>query len=504
MPDEFNPYHQWLGLDPQLVRPNYYQLLGFNNFVSDSALISDAAERASSIVRSHRPGPYAAYWAQLLGEIETARRCLTNPEMRAAYDQLLCPAPATPAPLSAQGAPQPLADPNLYPPGQATAAPQAPQQPQPYHPAAPQPNPGVAPTGPTYQTHPQRTPANRQPVRSAPRMAISTTDRKQRSSIGPVVVGVFCLLALLGVSTSYYFISPSGNKEDTDRVVAQAPPSQTPLDPEDTGDPLEEATPGEENTSPAGQTTETPAAAVNEEEPEQTLTDSDAAAADGVHRGPELSDDSTAILEMDTPKAEPEPSQPEDPPAEPAGDEATPTSLGPLLKATCDHLRERDYDAADAKLIIADEMAASEEHKAMVSRLRLVTKYARQFHDAMHSGYKSLKANSEIEVGTGDTTNVIYVVEIRDDGVVFRVNGRNIRYKGLDKVPFGLKIAIGAQAIGMDGPRTSLRRGAYVATVSDPDDEEAISKVRSWLENAAKYVDDAKRLLTALDDSYDF
>jgi hypothetical protein len=395
-------------------------------------------------------------------------------------------------------------------------------------------------------------------------MAVKTMERKERSPIGPMVIGACCLLALFGVLASYHLLSSSGDSDERSRETAQVSQDDVPVDLETEGDPLEDIAPGERrdvdpkepNTPVATEKDavtprEKPATGGTEEPNPETADDpAESPTIDGPSEPPltspaleptpkfepvvpkpvaptdpdgpeepppggnEMDEPATgaagtAVLEP--PSTPPEATPPEDgtetpegPAEKPAAGADLPTSLGPLLQAVRDDLREENYDAADAKLLKADELATSEDHKGMVSRLRLVTKYARQFHEAMHRQYQNLKANTEIEVGTGDTVNVVYVVEIRDDGVVFRVNGRNIRYDGLDDLPFGLAIAVGAEGVGMDGPRTSLRRGAYVASVSEPDDEEAIAKVRGWLENAAKFVDDAKLLLAALDDSYDF
>ena len=87
--DDFNPYHEWLGLDAQLKQPNYYQLLGVDQSEADAQKIAAAADRALSKVRSVRPGPRAAEWAKLLDEMAAARFCLTDPAKRAEYDRQL-------------------------------------------------------------------------------------------------------------------------------------------------------------------------------------------------------------------------------------------------------------------------------------------------------------------------------------------------------------------------------------------------------------------------------
>ncbi len=82
----FNPYHEFLGLDPRLTAPTYYQLLGLVPEESDPARITAAAERALAQVRGCRPGQQAAAWARLLDELTAAKTCLRDPVQKAAYD----------------------------------------------------------------------------------------------------------------------------------------------------------------------------------------------------------------------------------------------------------------------------------------------------------------------------------------------------------------------------------------------------------------------------------
>lgn|GEM_PF-2430916 len=89
MPDQFDPYAQWLGIvEPQ--RPvNYYVLLGIAPSESDPQRIAQAADMQAARVRRIRPGPYLVQWSALLDEIAAAKACLTNPQARAAYDAAL-------------------------------------------------------------------------------------------------------------------------------------------------------------------------------------------------------------------------------------------------------------------------------------------------------------------------------------------------------------------------------------------------------------------------------
>jgi hypothetical protein len=117
--DDFNPYRQWLGFAEDRA-PNYYELLSLDPHETDPARISAAAARATTKVRSFRPGSQAPAWSRLLDEIQAAKACISDPAKRAEYDSAtlhrrpnepLGPVPALPPPELS-----PLAR-DLYPPG---------------------------------------------------------------------------------------------------------------------------------------------------------------------------------------------------------------------------------------------------------------------------------------------------------------------------------------------------------------------------------------------------
>ncbi len=101
--EAFNPFREWLGLDLQAAQPNHYQLLDLPEFEADAGKIQAASDRALSRVRSHRPGAHAAAWAQLLDALAAAKRCLSDPAQKQAYDRALqngmLPTSPTVAPL---------------------------------------------------------------------------------------------------------------------------------------------------------------------------------------------------------------------------------------------------------------------------------------------------------------------------------------------------------------------------------------------------------------------
>ncbi len=87
MDSSFNPYQHWLGLSPDTVAPDYYELLNLSAAERDSERIRDAARQALTRVRAIQPGPRAEQWTQLLDELVQAERTLADPVLRQVYDQ---------------------------------------------------------------------------------------------------------------------------------------------------------------------------------------------------------------------------------------------------------------------------------------------------------------------------------------------------------------------------------------------------------------------------------
>ena len=69
---DFDPYQEWLDIDPALVPPNFYDLLGLNRFESDAQKIQDAFEDRLASVRTRQTGPRGKYTQDLLNEIARA------------------------------------------------------------------------------------------------------------------------------------------------------------------------------------------------------------------------------------------------------------------------------------------------------------------------------------------------------------------------------------------------------------------------------------------------
>ena len=89
MAEEFDPYHKWLGIDPENRPPNHYQLLGIRDFEADPDVIQSAADRQMSHVRTFQAGKNSSASQKILGELSAAKICLLNVDSKADYDSRL-------------------------------------------------------------------------------------------------------------------------------------------------------------------------------------------------------------------------------------------------------------------------------------------------------------------------------------------------------------------------------------------------------------------------------
>lgn len=80
-------YRKWLGIRDE--RPDHYRLLGVDKFEPDPDVISNAADRQMTYLRTLR-NPEAE---KLLNEIATARICLLDPLKKNEYDRSLLDPP---------------------------------------------------------------------------------------------------------------------------------------------------------------------------------------------------------------------------------------------------------------------------------------------------------------------------------------------------------------------------------------------------------------------------
>ena len=89
MQEPFDPYRKWLGIPPKDQPPNYYRLLGLQDFETDAETIDHAAYQRMAYVRDFQGTQHEAEAGQILNEISRARVCLADLTAKLAYDQRL-------------------------------------------------------------------------------------------------------------------------------------------------------------------------------------------------------------------------------------------------------------------------------------------------------------------------------------------------------------------------------------------------------------------------------
>ncbi|HEV3415544.1 MAG TPA: hypothetical protein VG056_01970, partial [Pirellulales bacterium] len=89
MPESFNAYARWLGIERAGGPSNHYELLRIALFQSDPQVISAAADAQMAKIRGIRPGDHAAEWQQVLDALAAAKKCLCDRQQKARYDDAL-------------------------------------------------------------------------------------------------------------------------------------------------------------------------------------------------------------------------------------------------------------------------------------------------------------------------------------------------------------------------------------------------------------------------------
>ena len=91
MSQQFDPYHEWLGIPASEQPPNHYRLLGIPQLEESPAVIENAANQRMAHLRTFQTGKHVAESQRLLNEVAAARVCLLNVEKKTAYDRSLRP-----------------------------------------------------------------------------------------------------------------------------------------------------------------------------------------------------------------------------------------------------------------------------------------------------------------------------------------------------------------------------------------------------------------------------
>ncbi|MDA0833363.1 MAG: hypothetical protein O2955_16190 [Planctomycetota bacterium] len=86
-PENFDPYHKWLGIPKNKQPPNHYELLGISLNEDDPEVIESAAEQRKQYVGSKRGQGMDDAVSSISFKIDEAKLTLLDPAMRRDYDQ---------------------------------------------------------------------------------------------------------------------------------------------------------------------------------------------------------------------------------------------------------------------------------------------------------------------------------------------------------------------------------------------------------------------------------
>jgi hypothetical protein len=92
MPQEFDPYHRWLGIPPDEQPADHYRLLGLVRFENDIEVIRDAVERQIGHVRRYGLGKHSELSQRILNQykrfLEQMRRTDRDSRQKAGFQEL--------------------------------------------------------------------------------------------------------------------------------------------------------------------------------------------------------------------------------------------------------------------------------------------------------------------------------------------------------------------------------------------------------------------------------
>lgn len=86
MADRFDPFCEWLAIEPHEHPVDHYRLLGIRRFESNPEMIEAAADERMKIIRSFQTGPRGRFTQPILNALSQARLCLLDPDERTTYE----------------------------------------------------------------------------------------------------------------------------------------------------------------------------------------------------------------------------------------------------------------------------------------------------------------------------------------------------------------------------------------------------------------------------------
>lgn len=468
----FNPYHQWLGLDPRIVSPNHYQLLFLSHFESRPEVIVYQADQRIASLSAIAAGSYEPLKATIVGQIVEARRCLTDPHSKAAYDQWLqnqLGQPGFSAPMAVPQVPAAVPVGSAVPFAAATA------------------------TTASQTIH--------EPGAKSP--AVSRRVAKRRRQFPVVVTGI--LAAGIGAAVLMCILVMAGSDGNerprsaarvpnaaTRRTLPRAKPSPrrvTMRSPQTQQ--KSSRTPHAEVPDATDRLPET-AAAPNPTEPE---SDSGMPEREAVPEATRSAD--VARPTQDIPLA----ATPEDTPPVPVVPSVDDLkALGRLLKRSRAALARFDFVAAQSDLAVARRLPALPEQAAVVDRLARLGQWVREFREALDKAVQGIQPGSSISIPGREAA--VGIVDTAQETVVLRVQGMNRTFR-LNDLPPGLGTLLADQWLDQTAPTTRIVKGAYVLVNpnSKPTD---VDKARAWWQEAVDGGELPADMMAVFDDQYDF
>lgn len=281
-------YSEWLGIPGANRPPNYYELLGISQGESRRSVIEQAAAAQLAKLQAPLRGPQSRLARRIKFEIDSALVCLTDPKRKVAYDQqsgssatsrtddyALADEPASPSPPTP--AVRPTAAPRIATTRtpvasrreQPSAAPHAPQQPEPL----------------PLSDLPSADPAERmlRSVEAKVKKAEAHARRKeqerkvrQRLQVGALLTGLAILLLAGGIFAIYSSGKPHNTTAALPPVVVPtnpvAPPPPPPPPPPFSSTPADNTSSPADNPSAPADNPTTPANDPPLAEPAQPVT----------------------------------------------------------------------------------------------------------------------------------------------------------------------------------------------------------------------------------------
>jgi hypothetical protein len=491
VPEHFNPYHQWLGLGPQIRRPDPSQLLGLKPGETDVDKIRHAAEQAQQRVRSYSPGPRVADWSRLLAEIESAKNELIAGAAGTVGGTAASSGGGTyrrpaPRPRSSTGPASHVAGTSQK---DANAAPRVPVK-----------APSQYSTPPTVPRPAAQTVASTYPA--APRLSTRSASKARRSRRSNQTILLACGLGTLMVITGIFLLwfvamqMRSSDRSATTRVAeapaVTGPPARPSAVPSATRPRRTERTrPADEPLTDRS----VPAASgvdVSETQPngEASLP---SVSIEPIELAPALDDDAIGNLHLPDRSSELgiEPSPPSA--GQPTAEQIQ--ALSDALAGARKMLEANRHDDALAQLAGIQNLPMHEDDFQRYQRLQLLVQYSRNFREELAHAIAELQGGDEIPVGT---SAVVGVVEADRDWITVRVAGANRTYR-LDALPAGLAIAIADLRLADSDPVSLVVKAAYLASRDDVRDDQR-QKARDWFHEAKQQGVDIGDLEKVLDD----